>query len=144
MILKIIDKDLREYEFNNFIDSLYTYNFFEFPQPLVSDCRLTISNTEELPLDEKKELYNLFTQLKQINIKDIIIESSKPIQITSKKSSLNEIEFFSKLFDNNEYNLLFVDIEYSTEYNFIRNSTPENENLRYEQIKITFYLNKEK
>jgi TPP-dependent 2-oxoacid decarboxylase len=139
MILKIIDENLKEYEFDDFNTNYFTFSLNKAYIANPGNQLLTISNTREINIEEKANLYNLSKILENIKIKTVILENPNPINVNIRNNDLQEKEklesSFKKLFDNNIYNLEYVGIEYASEY-FTHAETAES----YDKIRFIFHF----
>lgn len=127
MILRIIDKNLNEYTFDNFNKNYFTFTFSKLNNASPGNSLLTFSNFKDISIEEKIDLYNLFNDLQNKELTTIIIENSTSTE-----------ELPRKIFDNTMYELEFVELEYHTEY-FTNPITTQS----YEKIFFSFYFFKE-
>ena len=130
MILKIIDTNLNEYQFNEF-DINYGFSFHIFPVATAAQCALVLSNVKDISIEEKVKIFNLFSTLQSIDIKDVIIENSDYI---------DENNSYLVLFNSNFYNLLFKELRYNSAY---QNHETSQGDKYFETIEISFYFNRE-
>lgn len=121
MLIKIIDIKSNEYLYN-LDNNLFTYFFSWIEQTDINNYLLSFGNKIELDLDSKVQFFNIFNEIKDIDIYKLSIEK----------------ENGTILFDSELYNLNYKFVEYSNEYGALG---PSNIIESLDQNKIIFTFN---
>lgn len=131
MLLRIIDKDNKEYTFDEFGSNNFTFALTK-KDSVVRDYELVFTSKHELPINIKASIFNVFEQqLKNIAVKQIMI------LIPSEETQMDtNDEDFLTLFDSTIYNLTFETVNYYTEYRIPGNL--DNVTKPFEQIALSF------